>query len=161
MRQAIQIFKKELQAYFVSPIAYIVIAIFLVVTGWFFFTTFFIYNQASLRSFFNLLPMIFAFIIPAITMKLFAEEYNVGSYETLLTLPVSFNDVIIGKFLASLAFVACMLLPTVAYPLCIAFLGQLDWGPIIGGYTGALLLGGAFCAVGIWANILMASFRYT
>ena len=83
------IFKKEFRVYFISPIAYIVIAIFLVLTGWFFFSTFFLYNQAELRSYFTLLPMIFAFIVPAITMRLFSEEFNVGSYEILATLPVT------------------------------------------------------------------------
>jgi len=89
MSQIRHIFIKEFKDYFVSPIAYIVISIFLLVTGWFFFTTFFIYDQASLRNFFTLLPIIFSFVIPAITMRLFAEEMSVGSYEILLTLPVT------------------------------------------------------------------------
>ena len=97
MRQVIQITSKELKDYFVSPIAYIVISIFLVVTGWFFFTTFFLFNQADLRNFFNLLPITLAFVVPAVTMRLFAEELNVGSYEILLTLPVTFNDIIFGN----------------------------------------------------------------
>ena len=154
MQPAIHIFQKELRTYFVSPIAYIVISIFLLVTGWFFFATFFLFNQASLRNFFDLLPIIFAFIIPAVTMKLFAEELNVGSYEILLTLPVTFSDVILGKFAAAVAFAGCMLLPTLAYPVCIAFLGQLDWGPVVGGYIGALLLSAAFCAIGLLSSAL-------
>ncbi|MGD8230240.1 MAG: ABC transporter, partial [Desulfobacteraceae bacterium] len=93
MRRAPHIFVKEFKSYFVSPIAYIVISIFLVVTGWFFFATFFLFNQANLRNFFSLLPITFSFIIPAITMRLFSEELNVGSFETLLTMPVSFLDV--------------------------------------------------------------------
>ena len=80
MHQAIRICNKELKDYFISPIAYIVISIFLLVTGWFFFTTFFYYNQADLRNFFGLLPITFAFLIPAVTMRLFSEEMNVGSY---------------------------------------------------------------------------------
>ena len=84
MRQVINIFKKELKSYFISPIAYIVISIFLLVTGWFFFATFFIFNQATLRSFFDLLPIIFSFVVPAITMRLFSEELNLGSYEILM-----------------------------------------------------------------------------
>lgn len=154
MPSAFYIFKKEFKTYFVSPIAYIVIAIFLIITGWFFFATFFLVNQANMRNFFGLLPLVFAFVIPAITMKLFAEELNVGSYETLLTLPVTFNDVIVGKFLAGTAFVGCMLVPTFAYPVCIAFLGQMDLGPVIGGYIGAILLGASFCAVGLWASAM-------
>lgn len=154
MHQILQIFRKEVKTYFVSPIAYIVISIFLLVTGWFFFSTFFIYDQATLRSFFSLLPFIFSFVVPAITMRLFAEEFNIGSYETLLTLPVTFRDVIVGKFLASVAFIAAMLVPTLAYPIIVSFLGDLDWGPVVGGYLGALLLGAAFSAVGVLASSL-------
>ncbi len=154
MKQIINIFKKEFGDYFVSPIAYIVISIFLLVTGWFFFTTFFLYNQANLRNFFSLLPITFSFVIPAITMRLFSEELNVGSYEVLLTMPVTFLDVVVGKFLAGTVFVAAMLAPTLAYPIAISFLGQLDWGPVIGGYMGALFLGAAYCSVGLFASAL-------
>jgi len=154
MRQALCIGRKEFTAYFTSPIAYIVIAIFLLVTGWFFFSTFFLFNQASLRNFFGLLPTIFAFVVPAVTMRLFAEEFHIGSYETLLTLPVGYNDVIIGKFAAAVAFIAAMLTPTLAYPVTVAFLGALDWGPVIGGYLGAVLLGAAFSAIGLFASAL-------
>jgi len=97
MNRFIHIFKKEFKSYFVSPIAYIVISVFLLVTGWFFFATFFLFNQADLRNFFGLLPITFSFVIPAITMRLFSEELNVGSYELLLTLPVTYTDIIIGK----------------------------------------------------------------
>ena len=154
MKQILYIWNKEFRDYFISPIAYIVISIFLLVTGWFFFTTFFLYNQANLRDFFNLLPITFSFVIPAVTMRLFSEELNVGSYEILLTMPVTFRDVIAGKFLAAFAFVAAMLAPTLSYPICTAFIGELDWGPVAGGYLGALLLGGAFSAVGIFASSL-------
>jgi ABC-2 type transport system permease protein len=154
MRQAITIFQKEFRSYFVSPIAYIVISIFLLVTGWFFFATFFLFEQASLRNFFTLLPVIFSFIIPAITMRLVSEELNIGSYEILLTMPVTFNDVIFGKFLAAIAFVAAMLIPTFAYPFTVTLLGQLDWGPVVGGYIGAILLGAAFSAIGLFASAM-------
>ena len=141
------IFKREFRHYFVTPIAYIVIAIFLILTGWFFFSTFFLYNQAELRNFYSLLPLIFSFIVPTLTMRLFSEEYNVGSYEILVTMPVTDPDIILGKFFAALAFIAVMLLPTVSYAISVSFLGELDWGPVVGGYVGALLLGAAFCAV--------------
>jgi ABC-2 type transport system permease protein len=154
MRQAVHIFRKEFKTYFISPIAYIVISIFLLVTGWFFFTTFFLFNQASLRNFFNMLPMIFSFVVPAVTMRLFSEEINIGSYETLLTLPVTFLDVILGKFLSALVFLAAMLIPTLAYPITVTLLGQLDWGPVVGGYLGAVLLGAAFSAIGLLASSL-------
>jgi ABC-2 type transport system permease protein len=154
MQQVLRICKKELKDYFISPIAYIVISIFLLVTGWFFFTTFFYFNQADLRNFFDLLPFTFSFLIPAITMRLFSEELNMGSYEMLLTLPVTFTDILFGKFLAGVLFVAAALIPTLAYPVCISFMGQLDWGPVIGGYIGAVLLGAAFVAVGLFASSL-------
>ncbi|OEU47298.1 MAG: ABC transporter [Desulfobacterales bacterium C00003060] len=154
MRQVRHIFKKELTTYFISPIAYIVISIFLLITGWFFFSTFFLYNQVNLRNFFSLLPIIFSFVVPAITMRLFSEEFNVGSYEILLTLPVTYIDVVLGKFLAAVAFIVAMLIPTLAYPITVSFLGQLDWGPIAGGYTGAILLGAAFSAIGLFASSL-------
>lgn len=152
MAQALHIFSKELKDYFVSPIAYIVICIFLLITGWFFFATFFLMDQANLRSFFSMLPLIFPFVIPAVTMRLFSEELNIGSYEMLMTLPVSLSDVIVGKFLASVAFVAIMLVPTLSYAVWISFMGDLDWGPVIGGYLGAILLGSAYGAVGIFAS---------
>ena len=114
--------------------------------------TFFLYNQADLRNFFTLLPMSLSFVVPAITMRLFSEELNVGSYEILLTLPVTFRDVILGKFLASTAFIAAMLIPTLAYPITVSFIGDLDWGPVAGGYIGAVMLGAAFSAVGLFAS---------
>lgn len=154
MRPVLHLFKKELSIYFISPIAYIVISIFLLVTGWFFFTTFFLHNQANLRFFFALLPITFSFVIPAITMRLFSEELNVGSYETLLTMPITFQDVVLGKFAAAVAFVLTMLVPTVSYPITVTFLGQLDWGPVIGGYLGAALLASAFCSIGLFASSL-------
>ncbi|MBW1850267.1 MAG: ABC transporter [Deltaproteobacteria bacterium] len=94
--------------------------------------TFFLYDQADLRGFFALLPIIFSFVVPAITMRLFSEELNIGSYETLLTMPVTFPDVILGKFMASVA----------------------DWGPVAGGYIGAIMLGAAFSAIGLFASSL-------
>jgi ABC-2 type transport system permease protein len=101
-----------------------------------------------------LLPIIFSFVVPAITMRLVSEELNIGSYEILLTMPVTLTDVIIGKFLAAVAFVIAMLVPTFMYPVTVAALGQLDWGPVAGGYIGAVLLGAAFSAIGLFASAL-------
>ena len=154
MTQIKHIAIKEFKDYFTSPIAYIVISIFLIVTGWFFFSTFFIYDRTSMMDFFLLLPTIFSFIIPAITMKLLSEEMNVGSYEILLTMPVSFTDIAIGKFIGATSFIIAMLIPTLLYPISISFLGDLDLGPIVGGYIGTILLGSAYCAVGLFASSL-------
>lgn len=154
MSQALLIFKKELKDYFVSPIAYIVIAIFIALIGWFFFTAFFVLNQADMRRFFNMLPMLLALVVPVITMRLFAEEKHTGSYELLITLPVTTHDVIIGKFLAATAFVAALLIPTLSYPVFISFIGDLDWGITAAGYIGALLMGAAYAAIGVFASSL-------
>jgi len=154
MEGARQIFLKDFKVYFVSPIAYIVISIFLILSGWFFFSTFFLFNQAEMRSFFVLLPIIFSFVIPAVTMRLFSEEMNTGSYELLLTMPVTAREVVLGKFLAALSFLGIMLLPTAAYAVFIAFHGDLDWGPVAGGYLGALLLGAAYAGIGLLASSL-------
>jgi ABC-2 type transport system permease protein len=154
MHRVASILRKEIGDYFLSPIAYIVIGVFLLVTGWLFFSTFFLFNQADLRNFFNLLPMTFAFVVPAITMRLFSEEINRGSYETLLTLPVTFRDIILGKFLAAVCMVGAILLPTLAYPLLVSAVGELDWGPVVGGYLGALLLGAAYAGIGLFASAM-------
>ena len=154
MKQIKTIALKEFKDYFISPIAYIVISLFLIVTGWFFFSTFFIYGRADMRDFFSLLPITFSFIIPAITMRLFSEEKNIGSYEVLLTMPVSFTDIALGKFLAATFFAASLLLPTLSYPIFIAFIGQVDPGPVIGGYIGAIFLAAAYCAIGLFASSL-------
>jgi len=154
MRQVICVFAKEFKGYFVSPVAYIVISIFLLVTGWFFFSTFFIFNQADLRNFFSLLPFVFSFAVPAVTMRLFSEEVNIGSYELLMTLPVTLRQVLVGKFLAAVVFIIAMLIPTLSYPVTVSLLGELDWGPVLGGYLGAVLLGASFSAVGLFASSL-------
>lgn len=154
MCQTFTIFKKEFKSYFVSPIAYIVIFVFLLAAGFFFFRDFFIYKQADLRLFFMRLPFIFSLIVPAITMRLFSEEMNVGSYETLMTMPVTVNDVIFGKFIAATAFLAVMLVPTLSYPVFVGFLGRLEWGAVAGGYTGAILLGASFAAIGVFTSSL-------
>ncbi len=154
MKQIKTIAIKEFKDYFISPIAYIVISLFLIVTGWFFFSTFFIFDRADLRDFFSLLPIIFSFIIPAVTMRLFSEEKNIGSYEILLTMPVSFTDIALGKFFAATMFTASMLIPTLSYPLFISLIGQVDPGPVIGGYIGSIFLAAAYCSLGIFASSL-------
>jgi ABC-2 type transport system permease protein len=148
------IMKKELRSYFVSPVAYIVITFFLLVTGFLFFMTFFLYGRAELRGFFQILPLTLAIVIPAITMRLLSEEKNTGSFEMLLTLPVSVWDVVAGKVLAATVFSAVMLAPTLFYAVSIWLVGTPDIGPIIGGYLGALLLAAAYSAIGVFASSL-------
>ena len=143
------ILNREFRNFFSSPAAYIVITLYLLVTGWFFFSTFFLVGRADLRGFFSLLPVILSLTIPAVTMRLFSEEYRSGSYEILGTLPVTTLDIVLGKALSALLFSAFMLLPTLSYPLFLSFLGDLDWGPVIGGYLGALLLSAAYIGLGV------------
>lgn len=146
------IFRREMKTYFVSPAAYIVITIYLVLTGWFFFSTFFLAGRADMRSFFNLMPLLFSFTIPAITMRLFSEEYSSGSFEMLKTQPLSAADIVGGKFLSALVFIAVMLVPTLLYALSIGSIGDLDWGPVVGGYLGAILMASAYCSIGLLAS---------
>lgn len=148
------LFKKEIRTYFNSPIAYLLITILLIGIGYFFFQTFFVANQASLRVFFRFAAWSFLLFGPAITMKLFAEEKKSGTIETLLTLPIKEWEVVLGKFFAGWALLAVYLLITLAYPISISFIGDLDPGPVIGGYFGLFLLGGTFVALGLFTSAL-------
>ena len=144
--------KRELKANFSSPIAYIITSLFLAATGFFFYSTFFLNGKAELRIFFSILPYTFCLFIPAITMKLFAEEQKSGSIEALMTLPVSETQVVLGKFFASFVTSIFMLLPTLFYIVSLLFFGSPDTGPIICGYIGALFLCSAYCAIGVFAS---------
>jgi ABC-2 type transport system permease protein len=148
------LFKKELMSYFNSPIAYIFIGVFLVTANWLFFKNFFLYNETSLRAYFDLLPWIFLFLCPAITMRLWSEEKKSGTIEFLLTLPVTDWQVVWAKFLGALIFLALTLVLTFTLPLTASFLGKLDWGPVIGSYLGSLFLGGAYLALGLFISSL-------
>ena len=141
-REPFAIMKKELMTYFYTPIAYIVITAFLVVTGFFFFKDFFYFNQAEMRGFFQFLPLILTLVVPAITMRLFAEEIHSGTIEIMMTLPVTTIDAVVGKFLAATVFITIMLAPTLIYLVTIIIVGSPDPGPIIGGYLGSILLAG-------------------
>ena len=151
------IIKRELGAYFTGAVAYIVIGLFLLISGFLFFNIFFLAQRAELRQFFAILPILFAFFIPAVTMRLFAEERKSGSLETLMTLPVSAIDAVIGKFAAALIFTLVMLAPTLAYAITAAFFGNLEIGPLVCGYIGAFFLSAAFCAAGLFASASTAN----
>ncbi|MFH1255123.1 MAG: ABC transporter permease subunit [bacterium] len=146
------LFKKELMAYFNSPIAYIFIGVFLVAGNWLFFNSFFLFAQASMRNYFSILPWMFLFLSPAITMRLWAEEKKSGTIELLLTLPITYWQAVLAKFLSALAFLSISLLFSLTIPLSAAFMGNLDWGPVIGGYAGALFLGGSYLALGLFIS---------
>ena len=146
------IMKRELAAYFSSPIAYIVGCFFLLFSGFVLFSTFFAIRRAELRNFFQMLPIIFSLFIPALSMRVFSEERRSGSFETLLTLPVSTADVVAGKYLATLSAALLMLVPTLSYVLTCRIFGSPDMGPVVGGYIGSVLLCAAFTAIGLYAS---------
>ena len=156
MQNVRAIFSKEFGTYFNSATAYIAIMIFLMVTSYLFFFPqgFYVVSQASLRPFFSLLPWTLLLFIPAVTMRLWAEEKKMGTIEVLMTLPVKDWEVVIGKFLAALGFYVIMLGLTLTLPLTVAALGDPDTGTIVGGYVGALLLGAAFIAIGSFISSL-------
>jgi len=154
MKIILTIFWKEFRGYFNSPVAYIFIISFLVFTNWLFFKGFFLLNQSSLRSFFSILPWVFMFLAPAVTMRSWAEEKKLGTVELLMTLPVRDYEVVLGKFLASFIFLIVTLLCTLPLPLTVMLVGNPDIGPIWGGYLGAFLMGGAYLAIGCFASSL-------
>ncbi|MGQ9603565.1 MAG: ABC transporter permease [bacterium] len=154
MSKTIAIFKREFAGYFNSPIAYIYVTVFIGLSCWLFFKDFFVVGEASLRSFFGLVPWLFLFFIPAITMRLWAEEKKVGTVELLMTLPVSNSQAVLGKFLASFVFLLISLAMSLVIPIVVSILGNPDPGEIVGGYLGLLLLGAAFLSIGIFFSSL-------
>lgn len=159
------IYKKEINAFFSSLIAYIVIAVFLVMTGLFMWvfndTSILLYNYATLDQLFAIAPMIFLFLIPAITMRAFAEENQKGTIEFLATKPISDLDIVLGKYFANLTLVLFALIPTLLYYYSVYQLGSppgnLDSGGILGSYIGLIFLAGAFVAIGMWTSSLTDS----
>ncbi len=145
---------KELRALFFSPVAYVVAAVFFILSAVFFWTRFFVQNQAELRSFFAILPWLLTFIVPALTMGVFAEERQTGSYEMLRTLPLKLEEIIVGKFCAVVAFLVCMLTLIPLYGLAVELVGELNWGLVWGGFFAAFFLAAFYAAIGIFASAL-------
>ena len=148
------IFRKELKSYFNSAVAYVVIVVFLAIIGWFFTSNLFLSNVASMRLMFDLVPAVFLFVAPAITMRLLAEEKKSGTIELLATKPLYDVEIVMGKFLAAWALIGLALLPTLIYYITIASIGSIDNGPVIGGYIGLMLMAGVYIAVGLFASSL-------
>ena len=156
------VFKRELFSFLSSMVAYITIGIFLLISGlllWFFPDTSILdYGYAEMGGFFSLVPYLFMFLIPAITMRSFAEERREGTYELLITRPVTVSQIIVAKFLASLVLVFFSLIPTLVYYYSISKLGfpegNIDSGAVIGSYIGLFFLGASFTAIGIFASAL-------
>lgn len=150
--KALTIAKRELRSYFNSPVAYIIVCLFLLILGVFFWQTFFLAGRATCRDLFRWIARLLVVAGPAISMRLVAEEKRTGTFEVLVTMPVRDRDVILGKYAAAVGLLVVMLVMTLGYPISVAQLGNLDWGPVYGGYAGLLLLGASYLAIGIWAS---------
>jgi ABC-2 type transport system permease protein len=152
MSPALVISRREIRTYFNSPVAYIVVTVFTIITGYLFFTQLFLEKQADMRGFFGIMPLLYTFLIPAITMRLLADEKGSGTLELLITMPVRDWEVVVGKFLAAMALLAAALGLTLVFVATVRVLGPLDRGPTIGGYIGLLLMGGSYVAIGVMCS---------
>lgn len=149
------IYRRELSSYFDSPLAYIVIPVFLGLVGGFslYFQDLLGSGIATMRPVFFWSSVFMLLLIPAVTMRLFSEEYRTGSIELLVTLPVGEPAIVMGKFLAAFTLVAIAIALTGTYPLTLLLLSDVDAGPMVGGYIGLLGLGAAFTAIGTATSV--------
>ena len=148
------IYRREIRSYFNSPVAYVVIVVFLAIVGWYFSNNLFLMNTASMRIVFELVPLVFLFFVPAVTMRLLAEEKKSGTLELLTTMPVRDVEIVLGKFLAAWTLLAATLAPTLVYLVTLMVLGTPDLGPVVTGYLGLMLTGGVYIAIGLFASSL-------
>jgi len=152
MRSVLVLTWKEIKQLFLSPIAYAFLMVFAFFVTFMFFRAFFLFGQATLGGFFYWWPFAFAFVVPGITMRTWAEERKQGTVEFLLTSPIETWHIVLAKFLAGLTLIAACILLTVAVPYTVALYGDLDPGPVWGGYLGALLMGGTCIAIGMFCS---------
>ncbi|HYF48461.1 MAG TPA: ABC transporter permease [Planctomycetota bacterium] len=154
MNATLSILRRELGAYFNTPIGYVIIVFFLLITCFIYVTQLFQAGSADMRGYFGLLPFFLMLFVPAISMRLWAEERKLGTLELLMTMPVKSWQAVLGKFLAGFTFVFIMLALTFLIPLTLYILGNPDTGTIIGGYLGGLVLGMVYLAIGSFASSL-------
>jgi len=154
MHNIITIVKREIRSYFFTPVAYILITFFLLITGWFFGSELFLVNEATLRNIFALTPLIFIFFIPAVTMRSISEEKRSGTIELICTSPVKDSQIVLGKFFASFVLLFVTIFSTIIYVIILLFLGKPDGGMIVAGYIGLLLMGAAYLSIGIFASTI-------
>jgi ABC-2 type transport system permease protein len=156
MPPALIVARRELSGYFATPVAYVFIVIFLVLAGALTFTlgNFFGRGQADLQPFFSFVPWLFLFLVPALTMRLWAEERRLGTIELLLTLPLPQWQAVVGKFLAAWAFCGIALALTFPLWITVNLLGEPDNGVILAGYVGCLMVAGAYLALGAAVSAL-------
>ena len=153
MRNMKAIYMKEMKSYFNSPMAYIFLIIFAVINGYFFTRTFFLFNQSDMRSLFNIIPLVYIFFIPAVTMSLIAKEKNLGTMEVMSTLPLKDMDFVLGKFLAALSLIVIGLFITLIHFFTLTQVGtNIDYGAIFTGYLGLALAGAVYSSVGTFAS---------
>jgi ABC-2 type transport system permease protein len=157
MSAALAISKREVRSYFNSPVAYIVVSVFVVVSGFMFFSRLFLERNAELRSYVSFAPFLFMLMLPAVTMRLLAEEKGSGTLELLITMPVRDWEVVVGKYLAALALLATIVLLTTSYAFSVGAIGSLDKGPAAVAYLGIFLSGAAYMAIGVMASSLTRS----
>ena len=152
------VFKREMKAYFTTPLAYVFLFVFLVLCGSLTFRDgFFKMRQASMQVFFSNIPLLFIFLVPAIAMRLWSEERRSNSIELLFSLPITTTQAVLGKFFAAWSILVLALALTFPMVMTVTYLGDPDWGPIITGYVGSLLLAGAYLAIGSFFSILTRS----
>lgn len=154
MRAALAIVDKELRTYFAAPMAYVITAAFVLLTGLLFVQIVGLVRQADLRPLFSNIAIVLVLLSPVLTMRLLAEEARSGAIELLLTAPVRDATIILAKFLAALLMLLAMLAPTLYYALILLLFGRPDWGPILSGYLGVVLLGAACLALGLFTSSL-------
>lgn len=139
--------------YFNSPMAYIFLVIFAIVNGYFFTNTFFLFNQSNMRALFNIVPLVYLFFIPAVTMGLIAREKNVGTIEIIHTMPIRDSEFVLGKFLASFSLILIGLLITLIHFFTLMNVGlNIDYGAVFTGYLGLALVGAVYAAVGTYSS---------
>lgn len=158
MSAAFAVTRREFRSFFNSPIAYIVLGGFLLLSGWFYVSTLFLAGQASLRGFFGVAPWLFVLLVPAITMRAVAEERKSGTLELLLTLPMDDWQITLGKFFAAWGMVGVALACTLPYAFTVAGLTgpgpSFDWSQAFAGYLGLMLMASSFIALGLWGSAL-------
>jgi ABC-2 type transport system permease protein len=157
MARFLPLLGKELRALFVQPIAYVLIAVFLLVMGYAFVTNLAMTRSAALVRIMFQAAVLLLLFVPLITMRLLAEERRHGTLELLLATPAREGDIVLAKFVASMTLVAVMLAPTLLYPAVLAWFGKPDWGPIYSGYLGLLLLASLLSAIGLALSALTAN----
>jgi ABC-2 type transport system permease protein len=147
--------KRELKGYFVTPVAYVFLVIFLFFAGYLTFRShFFEMRQADMRIFFSNMPLLFVFLVPCTAMRLWSEERKSGSIELLLTLPITVWQAVLGKFIAAWLFLGIALALTFPMPITVAYLGDPDGGLIITGYIGSFLMAGGYLAIGCFFSAM-------